>query len=206
MATAAMKRATRNIISGFAGAVLLCVSGAHTADDPAIGETDSYNFAGKVAALSEKMGQFASIKGLADWPDFVALSSEADKHIGDCIRYLSESGHSKGNRATAILLMHRLSLIDYLAFARELLLLYDDGLVSNYELMWAVDAPRYIVPNVLFDNYDAAAVQSLYTEVLSKPGLQDYQRSAIEWSRNGGDFDYKIRTYLRQPRHFFGLE
>ena len=135
-------------------------------------------------------------------PDLIALTSNYRIHIDDCIIYLSQSGHSTVERHVALMLMSRLSVADQIVFVRKTLDLYDRGAISDGELAVTVTPYVNIAPSVLFDNYPEPAVQSLYDDILKRPGIAERHRKFIEWSRNGGDLRFKVKKWV----HALGLD
>ena len=98
--------------------------------------------------------------------------------------------------------MSRLNLDDDIVFVRRLLTLYDRGAIRDYELANAVTPNAPVYPTVLFENYADPAVQSLYDDILKRPGIEERRRKFIEWSRNGGDLKFKIKKWV----HALGLD
>jgi hypothetical protein len=145
-------------------------------------------YADKVIAIDRLAGDVVAVDGFRYDEEFVELANEGAQHIDDCIRFLSEQGHTPQQRLIAILSMYKLGVHDYVAFLRKFEELFNRGLVSEFELKRGI-VSRF--SDVIVENYTEIDVQNCLKELKALSTIPPSMKSYIESILSGAALQSK---------------
>jgi len=190
----------RQVALGFAlflGYAFACCWGANAGalnggEPSGLSEVDDYQaYVNTVAAVDRDDGAVFSAYDYLSLESFEKLADANVKHPSDCVRFLSEQGHTAHQRFIAILSMYKLGVHEYVAFIQEVLKLRDRSLVSSDEMERSV-SPR--LSDVIAEHYAEPEVQSTLKQVMIRDDIRPRVKALIAYILSGADIENRRST------------